>query len=297
LNLDRRSLLAGATALAAWPAPALSAPRYKWPLGVQLWSVDEELRRDFSGTLAALARLGFREVETAGLHGHSPRAFRAAAARSGLQLASAHYSMADLFSDTPRCIAEARALGVRWLVASSPRPDAPLAPGDWLTAMRQAMTAAAWRRNALKLNKIGRLARAAGLRFAYHNHPFEFDRYEGRSGFDLLLEGTAPALVSLELDVAWAVAGGADPVALLREHRGRIRLLHVKGLKARPAPGSYGTDFRTGVVGVGDVVDWRAVFAAATRAGVAHAFVEQEPPHLRPILQSLAACRDQLLRI
>ena len=136
------------------------------------------------------------------------------------------------------------------------------------------------------------MAHGAGLQLAYHNHPIEFDRYDGQRGFDVLMAGTDPALVKLELDVAWAVAGGADPVKLLRTHADRIRMIHVKGLKTRPAPGQYGTDFTTGVVGQGDVIDWPAVFAAARRAGVRHAFVEQEPPHVQPIMQSLAACRD-----
>jgi sugar phosphate isomerase/epimerase len=100
--------------------------------------------------------------------------------------------------------------------------------------------------------------------------------------------------VKLELDVAWAVAGGVDPIALLKKHADRIRLLHIKGLKARPAPGTYGNDFASGVIGTGDVIDWPPIFAAARKAGVVHAFVEQEPPHIRPIMKSLAACRDYL---
>ena len=132
------------------------------------------------------------------------------------------------------------------------------------------------------------------MKLAYHNHPVEFDLYDGQRGYDVLLAGTDPALVKLELDVAWAVAGGADPVALLEMHASRIRMIHVKGLKTKPAPGRYGSDFTTGVVGAADVIDWPSVVAAAKRAGVAHAFVEQEPPYVQPIMASLAACRDYL---
>jgi len=286
-------MVGGIAALAPARA-AFAASSYPWPLGVQLWSVDAELARDLAGTLGALGKLGFRDVETAGLHRHSPADFRAAAARAGLSLVSAHYSMADLFADGPARIAEARALGVGWLVASSPRPDKPVPQGDWMTGMRSAMTLAAWQRNAAKLNELGRAAQAAGLQFAFHNHAFEFARYEGRRGFDVLMNGTDPNLVKLELDVAWAVAGGVDPLALIRDHAARMRLLHIKGLKIRPPAGRYGSDFRTGVVGEGDVVNWRTVVAAAKRAGVVHAFVEQEPPHVQPALRSLARCRDYL---
>lgn len=294
----RRGLLAklaaGGAACALPGAVGAARRGYPWPLGVQLWSVNAELDRDFDGTLRQLARLGYREVETAGLHGHTPAAFRAAAVRAGLRLVSAHYSMPDLFTDAAGHIAEARAMGVHWLVASSPRANRPLGSGDWIPAIHDAMTLPAWKENAARLNELGRMVHRAGMQLAYHNHPIEFDRYDGQRGFDVLMAGTDPALVKLELDVAWAVAGGADPVQLLRSHADRIRMIHVKGLKTRPMPGHYGTEFTTGVVGQGDVIAWPAVFAAAWRAGVQHAFVEQEPPHVRPIMQSLAACRDYL---
>lgn len=274
-----------------------AAGKYPWPLGLQLFSVNAQLDGDLEGTLRQVARLGYREAETAGLHGHTPAAFRAAAEKAGLRLVSAHYSMPDLFTDAPGHLAEAREMGVRWLVASSPRADRPLTGKNWIPAIHDAMTLTAWKENAVRLNQVGRMVRDAGMQFAYHNHPIEFDRYDGQRGFDVLLAGTDPALVKLELDVAWAVAGGADPVQMLESHADRFRMIHVKGLRTRPLPGRYGTDFATGVVGQGDVIDWPAVFAAARRAGVQHAFVEQEAPYVRPIMQSLAACRDYLEHI
>ena len=287
--------LGAGLAAGAWPLTASAQGGYPWPLGVQLWSVNAELDQDFDATLRRLSALGYREVETAGLHGRTPEAFRAAAESAGLHLVSAHYAMGDLLSDPERRIAEVKGMGAAWLVCSSPKPDRPLAAGvDWIPAIHQAMTLPAWEKNAAALQRLGAMAKAAGLRFAYHNHPIEFDRYDGRRGYDVLLAGTDPALVKLELDVAWAAAGGADPVALLRAHPGRFRLLHIKGLKTRPPLGRFGSDFTTGVVGRDDVIDWPAVIHAARRAGVSHAFVEQEPPHVRPIMETLAACRDSL---
>lgn len=300
MRITRRGLIGGVVVGAAagqWPRAASAKSGYPWPLGVQLWSVNAELDGDIDGTLRDLARLGYREVETAGLHGRAPAAFRRAIEAAGLHAVSAHYSMPDLFGDAPGHIAEAKALGVQWLVASSPRADRPLKQGDWISAIHDAMTLDAWKSNAARLNELGHLVQAAGMQLAYHNHPIEFDRYDGRRGIDVLLAGTDPALVKFELDVAWAVAGGADPVGLLRDHGDRIRLLHVKGLKTKPPLGAYGADFATGVVGQGDVIAWPAVFKAAKQAGVTHAFVEQEPPHLQPIMQSLAACRDYLARL
>jgi len=298
MMMTRRELLgvlaAGAVASVLPRFARAAKGGYPWPLGVQLWSVNAELDQDVEGTLAQLAKLGYREVETAGLHGRTPQAFGQAIVRAGLKPVSAHFSMGDLFADAAARIADAQAMGVQWIVASSPRPDKPLGQGDWIPAIREAMTLDAWKKNAAELSRVGALAKAAGLTLAYHNHPVEFAEYDGQRGYDVILANTDPALVKLELDVAWAVAGGVDPMALLEKHADRIRLLHVKGLKARPALGHYGSDFASGVVGTGDVIDWPPFLAAARRAGVVHAFVEQEPPHVQPIMQSLAACRDYL---
>lgn len=294
---SRRDVLGAAAvgAVASIARPALgAASSYHWPLGLQLWSVNDELKRDLTGTLRRLGQLGYREIELAGLHGHSPAAFWAAASAARLRPIGAHYAMADLLTEPGRCIGEARDTGATWLVAASPKPARPLAPGvDWLSAMRAAMTPDAWRRNADALNTLAAKAKAADLAFAYHNHPIEFARYGAERGIDIILARTDPNLVKWELDVAWAVAGGADPVALLREHADRIRLLHLKGLHARPIPGGYGTNFATGVIGQDDVIDWPAVFAAA-RGSVRHAYVEQEPPHRVPAFTALASCRDAL---
>lgn len=288
---------AAAAAALASPSPAPAHPakqRYHWPLGVQLWSVNDELDLDLEGTLRRLGKIGYREIELAGLHGHSPAAFAAAARAASLRPVGAHYAMADLLADPSRCVGEARDVGARWLVAAAPMPDRPLASGvDWLEAMRAAMTPDAWRRNADALGPLALKAKAAGLGFAYHNHPIEFARYGTERGIDIILARTDPALVKWELDVAWAVAGGADPVALLRAHGDRIRLLHLKGLRTRPGPGEYGTDFTTGVIASDDAIDWPAVFAAA-RGKVEHAYVEQEPPHRVPVFVALERCSDAL---
>lgn len=294
----RRDVLrTGAVGLAAVAVPtgvvaATLAPA--WPLGVQLWSVKAEMERDLPGTLRRLARLGYRRVESAGLHGRGPGAFRRAVDAAGLRCDSAHVSMADLHADPARRIGEVRDAGADWLVCSSPLPARPLAAGmGWMRAMGEAMTADAWTRNAALLNEIAARAAKAGLKLGYHNHAFEFGRYGDRRGFDMLLADTDAALVKFELDVAWAAAGGVDPAALLRAHPGRFAFLHLKDLGRRPPVGRVADDFTTTEVGRG-VLDWPGVFAAARAAGVGGAYVEQEAPYTRPVFASLAISRDYL---
>ena len=296
-HISKRDLIAGAGAasLFAGTAGAAARPLFDWPLGVQLWSVNAELARDVPGTLRKLRTLGYRRVETAGLHGLAPAAFGRAVAAAGLRCDGAHMSLPDFNADPARRIGEARDMGADWLICASPEPPGPLPAGvDWNVGLARAMTLDAWKRNADMLNAAAVRAKAAGLGFGYHNHLAEFGLYEGRRGFDVLLERTDPRLVRFELDAAWAAAGGQDPAALLRAHRGRFTHLHLKDLKALPPAGTMAESFATTEIGRG-AIDWPAVFAAARAAGVIGAYVEQEGPYARPVFQSLAISRDYLL--
>ncbi len=126
------------------------------------------------------------------------------------------------------------------------------------------------RQAATNCNTVGEKCRAAGLRFAVHNHDKEFKDLEGRIMFDLLLEQTKPGLVTMELDVYWAAKGGADPAALLRQYPGRIDLLHAKDMDGTPD---------RGMVAVGDgILDFRQMLAAAAQTGTRHVIVEHDRP-------------------
>ena len=289
-------------ALAALPAagflaraPRAQADPLGQPIGVQLWAVKTELDADFEGALRRLAAIGFRRVEAAGYHGRTAAQFRAGVDRAGLRCNSTHVSMPDMLKDEAGAVGYARDLGCTWLVCSSPAASGPVRaahPGeDWMDQMRRAMTLADWRRNADLLNRMGQRAHAAGLKLAYHSHAFEFARYDGAVGLDELQRLTDPALVHTELDVGWVVAGGADPVAVMRRYPHRIALLHIKDVAQRrppsAAPGSS-PDYTTVPVGQG-VIAWRPVFAQAKAIGVSGYYVEQESPFVRPVFSELAA--------
>jgi sugar phosphate isomerase/epimerase len=308
MDLTRRELvgagLGGLAALLGAPgcAPAVTnsmpphAALASFPVGVQLWSIEAEMKRDVRSALAAIRRIGYEDVETASLHGLGVDAFRRALDDAGLRCRAAHVSMGDLMQDTQGAIAKVRDLGATYLVCSSPQPDAPLRNGlAWATAMAQAMTPDAWKRNADRLNAVAVAAKAAGVRTAYHNHAFEFARGNGASGWELLLERTDPTLVGFELDCAWAVAGGFDPAALIRQLGGRIHLLHLKDLVRMPTMGAAADANATCAVGSG-VIDWTSVLQAAAGAGIVAGFVEQEPP-VREIYAELAKSREYLARL
>lgn len=279
--LDRRAVLGG-LGIGLIGSASAAAPLAAPEIGVQLWTLDSELRADLDGTLARLRGLGVRVVETAGLMGLSASQFRAALSRAEISCAACHSSQAMLERDLERQVEDAVVLGARHLVCSSPNPQTPARSGvDWAQGLAEAMTLSDWQRTAETLNRTGLACSSAGLRAAYHNHGFEFARYDGREGLDVLVQSTDAALIDFELDVGWTFAGGADPVETMTRLGPRLALLHLKNVQ----PAEAGR-WRSGPVADGSI-DWRSVMTAAAAQGVRVAFVEQDPPFDRPPLEGL----------
>jgi sugar phosphate isomerase/epimerase len=227
------------------------------PLGLQLYTVRSLMADDVAGTLDAVARIGYREVETAGLHGLAPADFRRLLDDHGLRSVSGHVPLDALRTEAERTLADAAVLGQHWVTV------------PWLAV--EDRTPDGYRRVAESLNLAGEAASAAGLRVAYHNHDFEFAELpgaQGRTGWELLLTATDPALVDLQMDIFWTVHAGSDPVAWFERHPGRFPMVHAKD---RTATGEM-VD-----VGAG-VIDFAAVLAVGRATGLLHILVEHDQP-------------------
>ena len=224
-------------------------------IGLQLYTVRTLMSRDVSGTLAAVAAAGVREVEFAGYHDLSPAAMRALLTQHGLSAPAAHVPIPSAREGWTPVLDAAETLGHRWLVI-------PWVGND----VRGSLDG--WRRLASQLNSAGELARARGMRMAYHNHDFEFATVEGRVAYDVFVESLDPTLVDLELDLYWAVKSGQDVAAMLRARPGRFPLWHLKD--AGPAPARAMLD-----VGAG-TIDFAALFTLGD--GPQHAFIEHDNP-------------------
>jgi sugar phosphate isomerase/epimerase len=227
-------------------------------IGIQLYTVRDAMGRDFEGTLERLARMGYDEVEFAGYFGHSPARVRAILERVGLSAPAAHVGLEEVRANLSRTVGTAAEAGHSWIVV------------PWIPTPER--TVAGYRRLADLFNEAGHAAREAGLRFAYHNHDFEFDPAggDGSLPLDLLLEWTDPALVDFELDLYWTSSSGHDPLAWFDRHPGRFPLVHVKDMDGSP---------RRRMVDPGDgVIDFPAIIARRERAGIRHWFVEHDQP-------------------
>jgi sugar phosphate isomerase/epimerase len=260
--MNRRAFLqrsAAGLAVLGLPRRAVAVPPFTGldRIGVQLYTVRDAVQRDLEGTLARVAAIGYQEVEFAGYAGRTAAQVRDAVRRAGLNAPSAHVPLATLGQGWSRVLDDAHTVGHRYLVM------------PWLDE-KDRLNLDAYRRIADRLNRAGEAASRAGLRFAYHNHDFEFTPMENRLPYDVLLEATDPAHVLLELDLYWITKGGQDPLAYFARWPGRFPLVHVKDSAGPP-------EHRMADVGAG-TIEWARIFAHRKQAGIEHFFVERDDP-------------------
>ena len=238
--------LGGARALGAEDARRL--PR----VGIQLYTLRDLMKTDVEGTLAHVARIGYREVEFAGYFGRTPAQIRDVLKANGLVSPSAHIPMPASDDVWKKALDDAKSIGHQWAVL------------PWLDpAIRKD-----WSQLAGRFNALAVLAKKAGLRFAYHNHDFEFAVVGEGTALDVLLAKTDPTLVDFEMDLYWVVKGGGDPLDLFRRHPHRFPLMHAKD--ATVAPERKMADVGSGTI------DFKKIFAQQKRSGMKHVYVERD---------------------
>jgi sugar phosphate isomerase/epimerase len=232
----------------------------KFPLGIQLFSVRDECKKDFKGTLSALAKLGYHGVEFAGEYGGmTPDQLAAFLKELRLRCCGIHTSLEDLLAAGSISYQYAKALRAPYITTSC----AGQVEKDWKGTIE-------------KLKQAGKIAQSAGVAFTYHNHAPEFQMIEGQYALDMLYAATDPKTVKAELDTYWIKKGGADPAPYILKHKGRVPQIHLKDMD--PADGSF-TE-----VGAG-LIDLPAVFQAAEEAGAQWMIYEQDRCK-RPPLES-----------
>ena len=260
---SRRTFLktAAVTAAACTIGKRLTADSIHLPVGLQLYSVREQLPKDFDGTLAKLSALGIKEAEAAGYFNKPAKDFRHSLDQAGLRCVSTHHSLTDLKPKLDELIEYGHTLGLEYMICSwaGVHRD-PSRKGD--------LNLDDWRYVADEFNKIGEKVRSAGITFGYHNHIVEFGTEGGVVFYDELLKRTDPKLVVMEMDCGWVVAGGHNPVEYLSKTPERFPLLHVKDFVKKPDG-----KLQNVVMGHG-FIDYQPIIKTAT--GLKHYFIEQE---------------------
>ena len=261
----------------------------KPPIGLALYTVGEEMGADPAGTLKQVAAIGYQEVELSPLSTIGAKELKKMLDDVGLSNPVGHYMLPDLLKDLDSKIAFAKEMGQHYMVVTVPwisdmsRVHADPKDGGmaFFMAILAAFTLDDYKCSAEQFNKVGEQTKKAGLQLAYHNHNFEFKKFEdGVTGYDEFLRLTNSDLVKLEMDCGWVTVAGYDPVQYLQKFPERYKLLHIKdfkkGYKAAQTIGGTGEGAPVSTeLGRGSI-DYGPIFAAAKH--IDHIFVEQEPP-------------------
>lgn len=266
-SLSRRTFLAVA---AAAPIASAMARDQKIPVGLELYSVRDELQKDLMGTVTAVAKMGYQCVEFyAPYYEWTPdyaKQVRKLLDDLGIRCLSTHNGPRSFTADgLPHAIELNQAIGSQFIVlASAGKVD----------------SLDGWKRVAETLNQGAEKMKPAGLRAGYHNHQLEFTPIDGRRPMEVLAANTGKD-VMLQLDVGTCIEAGSDPVAWIDQNPGRIRSMHVKDWS--PEQG-----YKV-LVGEG-VAPWKKLFQAAeTTGGIEFYLIEQEGSRY-PQLQTAERC-------
>jgi sugar phosphate isomerase/epimerase len=268
--------------------PLMAIPadsKYKATIGLQLWTVRNQLAEDKPGTLKSVADAGYYQVEFGGVD--QGLELQPICKDLGLKMTSSFVDWQSICNPTNKnapsletLVEDAEKLGVKHLVFG-------------YIGKRFRQTGDQYRAYIERSNRFGEMCKKADIQLCYHNHAFEFEKLEGdKTGFDLLMEGFDPENCKFELDVFWAQIGGWDPCETLERLKGRVSQVHLKDLKVGTKvfydEGQVPHDaFKE--LGSGSI-DMAKVLKVAETIGVEQCHVEQDqsPDPIQSIGQSIA---------
>jgi sugar phosphate isomerase/epimerase len=309
--------MGSAAALLASRMPPLaaqtpSASQWRSRIGLELYTVRDLLAADYEGTLAKVAEIGYTEVEPTSYNNMSPKDFRAMLDKYKLTMPSTHSAARGTGADLEKQLEGFQVMGIKYTeiasgdgqragpAAPDPRRPATIPPGGYFDVgsgrvrnsfketeafgpYQPPVSLDSIKRRAAQLNADGNIAQKHGMKLLVHNHTGEFEKLTDspRTSFDVLIEETDPALVTMQLDLGWAYIAGVDPIALFKAHPGRFELWHIKdvfGLKTvNPSLGPNARTSSMALVPVGSGhIDFKPVFAQASVAGLKHFVIEQD---------------------
>ena len=245
------------------------------PVALQMYTLRDQASADFRGALAGVARIGYAGVELAGTGGLTAPELAKVLSDLGLKCAGSHEGMDRLESDFSAVVDFQKEIGNSFVVI------------PWLAEERR-KGAAGWIETAGKMTEIGHMLKEEGLQLCYHNHSFEFEKFDGQYGLDLLYANSGPDAVQAELDTYWVKHGGEDPIEYINRYAGRAPLIHIKDMAA-------GEDRAFAEIGEG-ILDMPGIFEAAKKAGSAWMIVEQDTCK-RPPIESVKLSFDNIKKM
>jgi sugar phosphate isomerase/epimerase len=258
------AMMAGTGAIGGEP-PAGVGKDFKGPVGLQLYSLREQFKKDVRGTLDEVKKFGIKYVELAGTYDQTPEKFKEELQARGIKPISAHFTYERFRDDVEGIAKEAKALGLKYAGCA------------WITHKGD-FDEKTCREAAATFNRAGEALEKHGVKFFYHTHGYEFQPHGNGTLFDLLLSETKPKFVSYEMDIFWIAFPGQDPAKLLAKYPKRFELMHLKDMKKGTKTGllTGSSDVNNDVTLGAGQIDLPSVLRAAKKAGVKWYFIEDE---------------------
>lgn len=276
---------AGATLMMAPPRSLFALDtnnRYRKQIGIQLYTLRNQIKDDVKATIKAVADAGYKQVEPFGFP--NAEAMIEAAKDNGMAVNSSHFAWDSVVNPNDKGVTpfaeildQAQEAGLTDLVIP-------------YLADKNRQTLDDYKQLCERCNKAAEQARQAGIQLAYHNHAFEFQPMQGgKTGYEVMIEEFSPDM-HFEVDVFWIQVGGKDPVDMIRRLQGRVSQLHLKDLNKSVETPNYGSIPPEAFEELGDgVIPMEPIIEVAAVAGVKHCHVEQDhSPHpIESIQQSM----------
>lgn len=251
----------------------MTTPRI--PLGIQLWSVKNDIAEDTPGTLKKLAAMGFETVETAGLGNYSGKEWKQMLDDAGLTIAGAHVGLPAFATDKiDQTIAD-------YADAGCPVLTVPSLGGEYNK------TIDGFKRACSMINMANVKVKEAGMQMGYHNHAFEFKFVENKIPFDVMLQ-CLTSDIRIHFDMGWVYLAKCDGVQYVKDLPGRVKSIHIKAFKAGDEAALVGEDD----------VPWTEVCdVCRTIGGTEHFILEHENFDRYSPLETVERCIKNLKAI
>jgi sugar phosphate isomerase/epimerase len=274
-HLTRRDVLrytAAAGAAALLPSVTRGVPSKKLPIGLELYSLRNQLPKDFTGVIVEVGKMGYDGVEFASTYygwDKKPKDLRKLLDDNNLKCCGVHTPLNTLVGENlKRTIELHKTLGNKFLICPSMNGN----------------SAKAWEDNAKRFNEIAGRAKEDDMFVGYHSHASDYKKFDGKTAWEIFFDNTHPEVIH-QLDIGNTLEGGGDPLALVKKYPGRTRTTHVKEYGGGPEA----------AIGEG-TVDWKAMLEAYTTVGGTEWYVVEHETSKDP-LKIVKRCLDNLRKM
>ncbi len=270
----------------------------KFKVGLQLFSISGDMQADMDKALYEVKKAGYDYVEFAGYFGKTADEIKALLDKHELECHSVHQNISLFLEEGQSAVDFIKTFGVRYCGVPHYAKDKLAGTPEWAETVE-------------RFTSIGKLMRENGIQLIYHNHDFEFEKFEDKYLFDHIFDSVKDDLIIPEIDVAWVTYGGEDPVEYLVKYSGKVPVLHLKDFSAKFFKGGpvYGlidkdgneikadkatdNEFKFEALGNG-VVKLPEILETASKTGVEYLIVERDISHDMSPLESAKVSRDYL---